>query len=131
MRACTYAVLALYGLIALTPRALVYRHHHAGGDHEHAHAWGADAFADDGDHDHDEEHDHGSDDGSPAVERVEHHHDHAHGQAAFQLAARSPAAIVVVHRLALPHLAAAAPAPGDRPGTPPAARGPPASIVAS
>jgi hypothetical protein len=124
--------LALFASSVATPRAGLYFHHHAGGDHLHVHL-------DDGDHDHDHD----------ATEQQ--HHDHHHHGHLAQAAANSPAIAVpdgdgtghwhsreVFHRAVAPalftghyretvHVAPSLPEPAavDRPALPIRVRGPP------
>ena len=139
-RRCTPPVLALFLAISVTPRAVLYAHHHASGDHDHVHVWGEDAFEH---HHHDDDHDHDHDAVAP-----HHHHDHpdtgeveleapdgdhgthAHVQVPFQLALHPPATILAAHLLVRPIAPVVRVAAGVTPVPATLARGPPSSPFA-
>ena len=126
-------VLWLYLACAVAPRAVVFSHHHDGGDHEHQHAWGVDVHDDDHDHDH-AEHDHDpepANDGHPslAADDHPHHADHVHSQLPYPLAA--PLIVsdsLVVRRVEPAHAATPDPRPAPE-AIARVARGPPSDLL--
>ncbi len=115
-------MLGLFVGTSLVPRAGLYHHHHAGGEHEHVHPWGTDVV-----HDDDDDHDHARypidgvslDDGDHASS------EHFHSQAPFQTAAaaRAPRVVRIVAAAILPALTSRC--PGFRPPIATSARAPP------
>jgi len=130
LRSWALVVLAPFLTGNALPRASVYAHHHAGGDHAHVHPWGEDAVVDD--HGDDRGHAHAGthDDGSPGLEDPDDGHArHVHWQAPYQQTARSEpphllCAAIVLRFAAESHLAA-----GLEPTPPAIARGPPRSAA--
>ena len=120
-RCGTYPVLALFLLISVTPRAVLFSHHHAGGDHDHVHPWGEDA-AESHHHDHPET-------GALELEEPDDHHEHVHIQVPFQLALQPTPIVVFVGWLVRPVDAPIAVATGVTLLPDPLARGPPALLA--